>query len=255
MADVKSRIAGMPVWADLASGDPEGSRAFYTALFGWEAEVSADPGVGGYTMFKLGGKDVAGLGAVQGQGQPTTWSVYIGTEDAEATARQVEAAGGRVVSPPFDVLEAGRMAVFQDPGGAFISVWQPRAMRGAEVMREPNTIAWVELQTRQLERARGFYAQVFGWQEKLTPMHDGADSYTEWRLDGQGVAGGMVMPPMIPAEVPACWIVYFSVADLESAVARAKSLGGRVQGGIMEYPGGRFAIVDDPQGAVFGLMT
>lgn len=255
MADVKSKIAGMPVWADLATGDLEGARKFYSALFGWEAEVSNDPQAGGYTIFKLGGKDVAGVGPARGAGQPAAWAVYFGTEDAEATARRVETAGGKVAAPPLDVLESGRMAVLQDPDGAFLSVWEPKAMRGAEVMRQPNSIGWFELQARHLDRVQSFYHEVFGWTEERSPMGEGQGEYTQWRLDGQTAGGAMTMPAMIPAEVPSFWMVYFTVADIEGAVARSKTLGAHVQGGIMDYPGGRFAVVEDPQGAVFGLMT
>lgn len=255
MAETKTYAPGTPSWVDLSSNDVEGSKHFYSELFGWQAAVSEDPAAGGYAMFRLDGGDVAGVGAAMGEGQPTAWSVYIDTEDADATAKKVEAGGGRVVAPPFDVLEAGRMAVFQDPAGAFISVWQPKAMPGAAAIQQPNTVGWVELNSREIERVRGFYRDVFGWGEKRSPMGEGLGEYTEWQIGGESVAGAMPMAPGVPEQVPNFWLVYFLVADIDAAVERARGLGAQVQMGPSEYPGGRFAVLLDPQGAVFGLIS
>lgn len=255
MAETRTYAPGTPSWVDLSSTDVEGSKRFYTELFGWEAAVAEDPAAGGYTMLRLDGGDVAGLGPTMGEGQPAAWSVYIDSEDAEATARKVEAAGGRVVAPPFDVLGAGRMGVFQDPAGAFISVWQPKAMAGAAAMQQPNTVGWVELNSRDVEQVRTFYRDVFGWGEKRSPMGEGMGEYTEWQLGGESVAGAMPMAPGVPEQVPNFWLVYFLVGDIDATVARARELGAQVQMGPAEYPGGRFAVLTDPQGAVFGLIA
>ena len=142
-------VANAPVWVDLSSADAAGSRDYYSKLFGWTVGVAPDPDAGGYALAKLNGKDVAGIGPVQTPGGPSAWMVYIGSKDAEETARKVEAAGGKVIAPPFDVLKSGRMAVFQDPVGAFISAWQPHEMQGAQVMNEPNSFAWAELNARR----------------------------------------------------------------------------------------------------------
>src|SRR5690348_17627344 len=134
MPDAKTFVANAPAWADLSSKDAAASRDFYSKLFGWKAEVTTDPNAGGYALARLGGEDVAGIGPAQDPNAPSAWIVYIDTRDADALAKKVEAAGGKVIAPPFDVLESGRMAVFQDRSGAFSSAWQPKDMFGAEVI-------------------------------------------------------------------------------------------------------------------------
>ena len=125
MADTTIPVVTRPAWIELASSDPAASRAFYARLFGWTVEVNPDPQYGGYALAKIDGRDVAGIGGTQAPEAPTAWSVYIGTSDADALADKVRAAGGTVVVPPFAVGDQGRMAVFQDPAGAFISAWEP----------------------------------------------------------------------------------------------------------------------------------
>src|SRR5947209_2693898 len=121
MAEAKTAVAHKPIWLDLSSSDAAGSRDFYSKLFGWKIEVNPDPQYGDYGMAKVGGKDVAGIGPKMSPEAPTAWSIYIGTTDGTELARKVEGAGGKVVMQPFDVGDQGRMVVFQDPSGAFIS--------------------------------------------------------------------------------------------------------------------------------------
>lgn len=254
MADTRTFVVNAPVWVDLSSTDAEGARDYYAKLFGWNVEVAADPEAGGYALAKLNGKDVAGIGPAQTPEGPSAWMVYIGTHDAERTAKDVEAAGGKVIAPPFDVLKSGRMAVFQDPIGAFISVWQPNEMNGAQVMGEPNSFAWAELSARGIEKATPFYKKVFGWGDKESPMGEDQGMYTEFQQAGRSIAGGMEMNSMVPAEVPSYWMVYFAVDDVDKAFKAAVDGGGTEMLAPQDYAGGRFAIVSDPQGAVFGLM-
>ncbi len=255
MSDTTNFQPGLPVWVDVSSSDLEGAKAFYSGLFGWEAHVTDDPAAGGYTMFTLDGKQVAAAGPTQGPGQPSAWMVYFGADDAEATAKKVEAAGGKVVATPFDVLEAGRMAVFQDPTGAFFSVWQPGEHGGAEVRGQPNSFAWTELNTRGFDQAKPFYQSVFGWGDKTSPMGEGQPPYTEWQLGGHSIGGGMEMPVQVPPEVPGHWMNYFAVTDVDESARKAEELGAKSLMAAMDFPGGRFAILQDPQGAAFGVMT
>src|SRR5439155_20677847 len=147
--------------------------------------------------------------------------------------------------PPVVVFDSGRMGVFQDPTGAFFSVWQPDQMRGFQVAREPNSFEWAELNARGLEQAVPFYQQVFGWSAKRS---EGDMPYTEWQLDGHSLAGAMEMNPMVPAEVPSYWMTYFKVDDVDEAVKRAEQLGARVMMPGTDFPGGRFVSFMDPQG-------
>ena len=254
MAEAGATVVNRPAWVDLSSSDPAASREFYSKLFGWEVEVTQDPQYGGYAMAKVGGQDVAGIGPKMSEQAPTAWSVYIGTQDADESARKVQSAGGSVIAPPFDVGDQGRMAVFQDPSGAFISVWQPRAMGGGFPSNAPNTFGWTELNSRGIEKAVPFYEQVFGWTAKRSEMGEGAPPYTEFQLEGQSVAGGMEMMPMVPAEVPSYWMVYFTVDEVDRSFENATQVGGQEMMAPQDFPGGRFAIVRDPQGAVFGLL-
>ena len=253
MAEAKTAVANRPAWVDLSSSDAEASRDFYAKLFGWRLEVTPDPQYGGYAMAKVGDHDVAGIGPKMSADAPTAWSVYIGTSDAERLAEKVKAAGGNVVAPPFDVGEQGRMAVFQDPSGAFISAWQPAAM-GRFHMGMPNTFGWAELNARGIEKALPFYTQVFGWTAKQSEMGEGAPPYTEFQIDGESIAGAMEMNPMVPAEVPSYWLVYFNVEDVDKSYSKAIEAGARELMAPQDFPGGRFAIVSDPQGAAFGLL-
>jgi predicted enzyme related to lactoylglutathione lyase len=244
---------GTPAWIDVSSPDLEASKSFYRSLFGWQPEQTEDGEAGGYTMFTFTGHEVAGLGPIQGPGQPPTWRVYISTDDADATAKKVEAAGGKVIMPPFDVMSAGRMAVCQDPTGAFFSIWQGRDHKGVELVQEPNTFAWCELLARGLDQARPFYREVFDWDAKTTPMGEG-QAATEWQLGGESIAGAVEMRPDFPPEVPSNWTVYFATEDVDSTTDRANQLGGKTVVPPQDFPGGRFAILQDAQSAVFGVL-
>jgi predicted enzyme related to lactoylglutathione lyase len=240
-------------WVDLASSDAAASRDFYGRLFGWEIEVDEDPQYGGYAIASYGGGQVAGIGPKMSPETPTVWSLYIGSADAEAAGRAVEAAGGSVVMPAFAVGDQGRMAVFTDPSGAFISVWESEGM-GAFVAYGENQYGWAELNARGLQKDLPFYKAVFGWGAEDLPMPEGQPDYTQFKVGDDAIAGAMEMSPMIPAEVPSYWMVYFNVADVDDAFTRALGLGATEMVSPMDFPGGRFAIVSDPQGAMFGLL-
>ncbi len=240
-------------WVDLASSDAAASRDFYAKLLGWEIEVNEDPQYGGYAIASAGGRQVAGIGPKMDPETPTVWSLYIGCADADATGKAVEAAGGRVVMPAFDVGNQGRMAVFSDPSGAFISVWQSEGMGAFESGGE-NQYGWAELNARGLEQDIAFYRAVFGWEATTQPMGEGQRDYTQFNLDGEGIAGATEMNAGIPAEVPSYWMVYFNVADVDDAFRRALDAGGSEMLSPQDFPGGRFAILTDPQGAMFGIL-
>lgn len=251
MANAAIAVANKFAWIDLATSDPKGARDFYAKLFGWNIEVNPDPQYGGYALAKVDGKDVAGIGGTQSPEQPTAWSVYIGTDDAEKLGKKVTDAGGSVVAPPFAIGDQGKMAVFQDPAGAFISGWQPEVMGGFQT-QGPNAFSWAELNVRGLEKALPFYEKVFGWASKSTG--NDAQPYTELQVNGQSIAGAMEMNPMVPAEMPSYWLAYFGVDNVDRAFKTAIDAGARELLPPKDFPGGRFAIVTDPQGAAFGLL-
>ncbi|HKG56784.1 MAG TPA: VOC family protein [Candidatus Limnocylindrales bacterium] len=253
MAQAATAIANKPVWVDLASSDPAKSRDFYTKVFGWQVEVSDDPQYGGYGLAKVDGKDAAGIGGKMSPDMADAWTLYIGTADAEETARKVEAAGGKVVAPPFAVGDQGRMAVFQDSAGAYIAVWETSAMGGFQA-EGSNTYGWAELNARGVQNALPFYRKVFGWTAKSSEMGEGQPPYNEFQLDGESIAGAWEMNADVPTAMPSYWMVYFGVDDVDGAYRKALDAGAREMLPPQDFPGGRFAIVNDPLGAMFGIL-
>ena len=179
MPEFTSYPAGTPSWVDHAAKDVAASNSFYSGLFGWEAEDQGEE-MGHYTIFRKGGKTVAGNMTVMMEGQPSAWVSYVSVDDADATADLAKKAGAAVFVEPMDVSDIGRMAVFADPTGAAIGIWQPKTFKGAELANEPGSFAWNELNTRDLPAAKAFYTEVFGW--KANDMDMGGMSYTEWKL-------------------------------------------------------------------------
>jgi predicted enzyme related to lactoylglutathione lyase len=242
-----------PVWVDNSSRDPAATKSFYGRLFGWTMVTNEDPAYGGYTIAQLDGKDAAGFGGQQDPNMPASvWNVYIGTRDAAADAAAVTAAGGTVIVPPFAVGEMGTMGFVRDPSGAVIGLWQSARMKGFEA-HGANAFSWAELNARGVDTAIPFHESVFGWTHRTSDMGNGS-FYTEF-LDGEdSLAGAQEMPPQLPPMVPSFWLAYFHVEDVAAAHGRALAAGGRSMVPAMDFPGGTFAIVADPQGGVFGLL-
>jgi predicted enzyme related to lactoylglutathione lyase len=238
---------GVPSWVDIGSPDVAGSVAFYTALFGWEAQDMGEE-AGGYHMATKMGRFVAGIGSAQDPGPPR-WATYINVDDIEAVAKAAEAAGGQVVVAPMEVMTAGRLAVLRDTTGAFVSAWQPGMHKGAQLVNETGAFTWCELHTSDLARSKAFYSEVFGW------GWGGTDDYAEGQVAGRTVAGVMPRRPDMPAEVPDNWQVYFGADDTDAATAKATELGATLIVPPMDIPGtGRFSVLADPQGATFALF-
>jgi uncharacterized protein len=251
MPEFASYPAGTPSWVDHAAKNLEGSNSFYTGLFGWEAEDQGEE-MGHYTILRKGGKTVAGNMGIMMEGQPSAWVSYISVGDADATIDLAKKSGATVFVEPMDVSDIGRMAIFADPTGAAIGVWQPKTFQGAELANEPGSFVWNELNTRDLPAAKAFYEAVFGWNANELAMGDA--TYTEWRLGDKPVAGMLAVPEMVPAEVPAHWLVYFAVDDTDAAVVKATGTGATVLVPPTDIPPGRFAVLSDPDGAAFAVI-
>ena len=247
-------------WVDLATPDMDASAAFYGELLGWERREVGDPDeTRGYSSFTYEGKAVAGVGPLMADEQAPAWNSYINVTDAEKTAGKVREAGGNVLMDPFDVPGgAGRMAVCQDAEGAFFSIWQAGAFSGAELVNEVHTWTWNQLVTRDVEKAKGFYGDVFGWSLERAPEAPPDLPFLMWQVEGQrweeGLAGLMDSPDELPPEVPPHWQVYLAVEDAEKAVEATTSAGGKDYIGVIEIPVGRLGVLDDPQGAGFGVI-
>jgi predicted enzyme related to lactoylglutathione lyase len=243
-------------WVDLATTDPAGAKAFYCELFGWEAEDMPAGEAGTYTMLRLDGDEVCALYELEAgqreQGIPPHWLSYVSVEDADAAATRARELGGTVYGEAFDVLDAGRMAVIQDPVGAVLMAWQPRAHIGAGRVNEPGCLSWNELQTRDPEPAAIFYTGLFGWEAE--PMEeDGKLAYVV--IKNTDASNGGIMPmDEQHGGAPSHWLAYFTVHSCDGAIARVLELGGEVLAGPLDIGAGRIAVVRDPQGAVFMLF-
>jgi predicted enzyme related to lactoylglutathione lyase len=246
---------GTPNWVDLGSPDVEASKRFYGDLFGWEAITSTEPEAMGYSNFTKNGRQVAGVGPLQSPEQPPVWTTYVATADADATAARVEAAGGKVVMAPMDVMRYGRMAIFTDSAGAAFGAWQAGEHGGAEVFNEPGSLTWNELTTRDPDGSKVFYSGVFAWDPQDAEFGDTGVTYTTWRLGGAPVGG---MMPMVgeawPPDLPNHWMVYFAVDDVDATAAKAAELGGAVSVPPTDIGPGRFAVLSDPAGASFSII-
>ena len=260
MADFSSHVPGTFSWPELSTSDRKAGIAFYSALFGWGVDDRpAGPGPEDvYSMLTLRGQEVA---AAAGQrpdereaGISPHWNLYVTVTDADATATKATSLGGKILAPPFDVMDVGRMAVLQDPAGAVFLIWQPKRHIGAKILNEPGSLCWSELTTRDTKGSEAFYTGLFGWVAKHSapgaPME-----YTEFSVGGQPSIGMMAMPPDMPAQVPSYWMPYFAVANCDASTEKAKGLGANVMVGPQDIPStGRFTVMSDPQGAVFAIF-
>ena len=241
--------AGTPCWVDLAPADVAASTSFYAAVLGWSF-VDTGEEFGHYNIAQVDGHAAAAIGPKQDPSQPTAWTVYLASDDADATAALVTAGGGTVLAEPFDVPGNGRMTVALDPAGAAFGVWQATGMIGAEIYNEPGGLAWTDARLTDPDTARTFYSAVFGYHYQALP--GAPDHYTTFHLGEPPIGGiGGMMSPM--AGIPSHWVPYFSVADTDTAVAAALAGGGALQGEPMNSPFGRMAFLTDPDGAVFAL--
>jgi predicted enzyme related to lactoylglutathione lyase len=243
-------------WVELGTTDGEAAKKFYTQLFGWDfADTPIGPS-GVYTMLKLDGKDVGALykmpEEMTSQGMPPHWLSYVSVTSADETAAKAKQLGATLIKEPFDVSTVGRMAVIQDPTGAVFALWQAGTHAGATVTNVPNSFCWNELGTPDTAKAGDFYTSLFGWGKKVQQM--GPMTYTSF-MNGDRPAGGMYEPTAAMGNVPPHWLAYFAVEDTDAKVKQANDLGGRTIAPPIDIPDtGRFAVIQDPQGAVFGII-
>ena len=246
---------GAPHWFELATPDPAVAVAFYTGLFGWTADAAAV--AGGYTVFRLGGREVAGAyalpDALRARGVPPGWGLYFRTADVDAAAARVVAGGGRVIVPPFEAGGHLRAAACADPGGAVFLLAEPRGHAGVAAQREPGAVCWTELATRDLDRAQAFYGDVLGW--TVQPHH--ASPPTVYRIfaNDDGMLGGFLAMTPEWGPMPSHWALYVQVEDVDAVVARAQVLGGHLVFPAFDAPQvGRIARIEDPAGLGFYII-
>ncbi|CAB4731405.1 MAG: VOC family protein [Actinobacteria bacterium] len=243
-------VPGAPIWIELYTSDPAGAQRFYADLFGWSAET-AGPEYGGYVTFHRAGEPVAGCMLNDGTtGGVNSWSVYLESNDVEATVGMAEANGGQIEIEPMQVGTLGHMAFVIDPAGARIGIWQPDSMTGFAVRGAVGAPGWFEVLSTDFAAAVPFYENVFGW--STHPMSDTDEfRYTTLGKDDLALAG--VMDASRFASNSA-WSVYVEVADTDATVAAAVAGGGSVLAAAEDTPVGRLAELADPSGAVFKVM-
>jgi len=261
MAEVTKSEPGIFCWAELGTTDGEAAKKFYTELFGWGIlDVPLGPEGGVYTMLQVAGKEVGALYQMgereRAQGVPPHWLLYVGVASADESAERVGALGGKVLAPPFDVNDNGRMAVIEDPAGATCALWEARGHQGWGRAGEPNTVCWSELATRDAAAAGGFYEGLFGWQADAQPMGD--FTYTYFKVDvghGDRMAAGMIQMTEEWCGAPSHWMPYFAVEDCDATTDKARFLGAEIRVPPTEAPGvGKFSVMADPQGAAFSII-
>ncbi len=272
MPERNGYIAGVPCWVDSNQPDPQAVLPFYSGLFGWEFENMMPEGSGGeYHVARIRGGDVAAIGSVPDDAPPLAmWNTYIAVTSADESAAKVRAAGARVISEPFDVMDAGRMAVVADPEGAVFCVWEAKDNIGAKVVNEHGALNFNGLATRDPAAAEAFYGAVFGWTTLSLPggpmwTRPGYGDHLEESSPGlrdqmsqMGAPDGFIdvvamLNPIADddTETPAHWSVTFAVDDVDATAAQAEKLGGDVVDGPSDAPWTRLAVLKDPGGAVF----
>ena len=244
-----SRPLGTLAWVDLTTPDVAAAADFYSRLFGWKLESEETP-MGRHVIGVTGAGPTAGMmspppGEV---GPPPAWAVFFAVADVAEAFDHASRLGATGLQPPTEIPGGDRIAVVTDPAGAVVGLMESH---GGDSMAwgESGAVAWVETQSRDLQASGAFYESLMGWTQGPE-----ADGYRIFERDGVQVAGLMAVPAEVPNEVPSYWMVYFAVDDVDRACARAGELGGSTLVPAMTVQGMRFAVLEDPLGAVFALL-
>jgi predicted enzyme related to lactoylglutathione lyase len=249
VGEVKDYPNGTFCWIDLGTTDVPGAKAFYGGLFGWETEDMPPDDSGTYSIFRLDGKDIAGLHHHSPE-EGTGWSSYISVDDADESTARAKELGAEVMMEPFDIEGASRMSLIKDPSGAVVSLWQPKGHIGAGLVNEVGTWSWDELVTPAADSAKAFYVDLFGW-----TTEDVAASIPRSIFSlGDLLIGGVHGPTPQEGDSPR-WTVSFMVGDADDSAAKATELGGKILLPPIDIPIGRISIVSDPAGATFTIAA
>lgn len=257
MSAVIAHAPGTFCWMELASPDAEAAKSFYGQIFGWDAHDTPAGPDAVYTFLRRGDKNAAALhqltDAQREQGSVPAWFSYVATDDVDASAQRARDLGGTVVVEPFDVMDAGRMAIIQDPTGGTFGLWQAGDHIGADVLGQPGALCWSELASRDAAAAEPFYTGLFGWTAQTQEMSAGP--YTVFSR-GEEPAAGLLQMTDDWGDVPSHWVPYFGVEDCDDTAARARAAGATIIAEPFSIPGvGRIAVLRDPHGVPFSIMT
>ncbi len=257
---------GAFIWYELMTPNPASAKIFYDAVVGWDIDAgnSAPGGNSDYRMIKrpdggfAGGVLALTAEMIAGGAKPG-WFGYVHVPDVDAAAQTVLEAGGAISMAPHDMEGVGRMAMVADPQGAAIYLMtpappadEPEAKSDVYAFDKPQHVRWNELQTSDPEAAVALYTGLFGWDQKeRMPMGEMGD-YLFIHRGAEMI--GAIMPG--PAEASrAAWAFYIGVDDIDRAAQAATDGGGKLEGEIIQIPGGHYSVhCSDPHGAKFGLV-
>lgn len=257
-----ARRLGQPTWIDLTIPDFATAKAFYGELFGWTFEDGGEE-FAHYHRVLSGADTVAGMmPAMRPDGTPAsadevsaTWTVYLATDDADATAAGIVEAGGDVVFGPMDVAGMGRMAFATDAAGAYVGIWQAAPFTGFTASTAPGHPCWFELMSSDEPAAEEFYREAFDWDIDVMPGSEDAGFRYATNAEGEAATAGVCdASSFLPAGAPGYWRMYIAVEDVDATLETVRRLGGSVLDGPMESPFGYVATVADPAGASFQVI-
>lgn len=256
MTHIDKHPAGSFCWIELGTTDQSAAKNFYAAIFGWAANDMPMGPDAFYTIWRLEGRDTAAGYTLRpdqtAQHVPPHWMLYIQVENVDASAGKVPQLGGKVIAGPFDVMDAGRMAVVQDPTGAYFCLWQPNKNAGIGIHSVHGALCWADLSTSDTKRASDFYSGLFGWQ--FVKDEKDASGYLHIK-NGEHFIGGVPPSKYLQPGVPPHWLAYFQVDDVDVTANKAKEMGGKLCVPPMSMEGvGRMSIIGDPQGAIFAIF-
>jgi len=256
MTNIDRHPAGSFCWIELATSDQAAAKNFYGALFGWAPNDMPMGPDAYYTIFRLDGRDAAAGYTLRpdqvAQHVPPHWMLYILIENVDASASKVGGLGGNVIVAPFDVMDAGRMAVIQDPTGAYFCLWQAKKDSGTGIAHLHGTLCWADLNTADPERAKAFYSGLFGWQ--IMAGEKDSSGYLHIK-SGEHFIGGIPPAGCCPPGVPPHWLAYFLVDDVDATANKAKEMGANLFMPPTTMEGvGSWSVIADPQGAVFAIF-
>ncbi|MGA7293776.1 MAG: VOC family protein [Terriglobales bacterium] len=256
MTNIDKHPAGSFCWIELHTSDQPAAKSFYNALFGWEAHDMPMGPNDFYTIFKLQGRDAAAGCTLRpehrAQNVPPHWAIYVAVDDADTAAAKAAQLRGKVLAPAFDVMDAGRMAIVQDPTGAKFCIWQANRNTGIGIAHVHGTLCWADLSTADPKLASGFYAGLFGWQVAADPKDKSGYLHIK---NGEQFIGGVPPASYRQPGFPPHWLAYFQVDDVDVTANKAKEAGAKLYLPPMTMEGvGRMSVIADPQGAVFAIF-
>lgn len=252
------KISGDFCWVELWSRDLTQAKDFYGDVLGWTFSEETMPDGRNYTFMKLGEVPVAGAfelhEEVKKQGVPSFWSCYVMVDDVDNTVFKAKELGAEVLRDGFDVGDYGRMAILLDPQGATFCLWQAKREEGPHLPAELHgNRCWYELLTSDLEQAKKFYGELFGWQFESKEMQPGQDYTTIYNGDKQ-IAGLMAFTEA-SQEVPPYWQIYFTVDNLDQTLEKAQAKHAKAMYEPINYPEvGRFTSLQEQGGAQFSVI-